>query len=173
MSTTPPGRQTGSFGDELTNAAMIGLVALFGLALILRAAGSVAAFLTGIPQPDAGPAAGVGMLFRPGNPADALDAPGLHPFAYWAVAVVMLTALAAGGGWVWVRLRRHSRKQATDPHTTAGIATGHEITTMASAKALLRRAGNLRPSVERPTPADVGYRLGTSRGREVWASVED
>ncbi|MEJ1092578.1 type IV secretory system conjugative DNA transfer family protein [Microbacterium istanbulense] len=173
MSTTPPGRQTGSFGDELTNAAMIGLVALFGLALILRAAGSVAAFLTGIPQPDAGPAAGVGMLFRPGNPADALDAPGLHPFAYWAVAVVMLTALAAGGGWVWVRLRRHSRKQATDPHTTAGIATGHEITTMASAKALLRRAGNLRPSVERPTPADAGYRLGTSRGREVWASVED
>ena len=32
------GRQTGSFGDELTNAAMIGLVALFGVALVLRAA---------------------------------------------------------------------------------------------------------------------------------------
>ena len=42
----PQGRQSGSFGDELTNAAMIGLVGLFGLALILRGAGSVAAFLS-------------------------------------------------------------------------------------------------------------------------------
>ena len=45
------GRQTGSFGDELTNAAMIGLVILFDVALVLRGAGSVAAFLTGIGQP--------------------------------------------------------------------------------------------------------------------------
>ena len=167
MSGAPQGRQTGSFGDEVTNAAMIALIGLFGLALILRAAGSVAAFLTGIDQPAAGPAAGVGVLFRPGDPAEALDAPGLHPFAYWAVAVVMLAALAAAGGSVWVRVRRRSRKTATDPHTTAGIATGHEVATTASAKALLKRAGNLRPSLDQPVPADVGYRLGTSRGREV------
>ena len=57
---TPQQRQTGSFGDELTNAALIGLVSMFGVALILRASGSVAAFLTGPPQPDAGPAAGRG-----------------------------------------------------------------------------------------------------------------
>lgn len=48
MSMASQGRQTGSLGDELTNAAMIGLVGLFGLALILRAAGSIAAFLTEI-----------------------------------------------------------------------------------------------------------------------------
>ena len=35
------GRQTGSFGDELTNAAMIGLVGLFGVALVLRDRGCV------------------------------------------------------------------------------------------------------------------------------------
>lgn len=156
MSTTPQGRQTGSFGDELTNAAMIALVALFGLALILRAAGSVAAFITGIAQPGAGPAAGVGVLFRPGDPAGALDAPGLHPFAYWAVAAVMLTGLA-GGCWVWMRLRRHSRKTATDPHTTAGIATRHEVAATASPAALLKRAGNLRPR-------------WTSRCRRTWAT---
>lgn len=173
MSAAPQGRQTGSFGDELTNAAMIALIGLFGLALILRAAGSVAAFLTGTAQPEAGPAAGVGVLFRPGDPAAALDAAGLHPFAYWAVAAVMLAALVAGGCWAWTRLRRHSRKVATDPHTTAGIATRHEVATTASPSALLKRAGNLRPSVEKPVPADVGYRIGSSRGREVWASVED
>ena len=59
MSAPAPGRQTGSFGDELTNAAMIGLIGVFALTLLLRGAGSVAAFLTGTAQPLAGPAAGV------------------------------------------------------------------------------------------------------------------
>ncbi|MDN5717399.1 MAG: TraM recognition domain-containing protein, partial [Janibacter sp.] len=42
-----------------------------------------------------------------------------------------------------------------------------------SGKALLRRAGTLRPSLSDSVPSDVGYRIGTSKGREVWASVED
>ena len=54
----PQQRQGGSVGDELTNAALIGLVGIFGVALILRAAGSVAAFLSGTPQPTSGPASG-------------------------------------------------------------------------------------------------------------------
>ena len=37
-------RQAGGMGDELTNAALIGLIGMFGIALVLRAAGSVAAF---------------------------------------------------------------------------------------------------------------------------------
>ena len=52
-------RQAGSMGDELTNAALIGLIGMFGIALVLRAAGSVAAYLTGTTQPDAGAAAGL------------------------------------------------------------------------------------------------------------------
>ncbi|WP_280450972.1 hypothetical protein, partial [Nocardia cyriacigeorgica] len=34
-------------------------------------------------------------------------------------------------------------------------------------------AGNLRPGLADPKPADVGFRLGTSKGTGVWASVED
>src|SRR5699024_2958486 len=166
-------RQTGSFGDELTNAAMIALVGLFGIALILRAAGSIAAFLTGTPQPAAGPASGIGVLFHAGDPATALDAPDLNAIVYWIVAGVLLVGLALAGAWAWVLLRRHSRKAETDPHTTAGAATRHEVTTTASAQALLKRAGSLRPSLDKPAASDVGYRLGTCRGREVWASVED
>lgn len=45
------GRQTGSFGDELTNAAMIGLVVLFGIAFGFRGADSVAAWITTKRQP--------------------------------------------------------------------------------------------------------------------------
>ena len=67
-------RQAGGMGDELTNAALIGLIAMFGIALVLRAAGSVAAFLTGTPQPDAGAAAGLAVLFNPADPATALGA---------------------------------------------------------------------------------------------------
>ena len=166
-------RQGGSMGDELTNAALIALIGAFGLALALRGAGSVAAFLSGTPQPTAGPASGLGVLFNPADPAGALDAEGLNPVVYWIVTTLLLTALVAGVAWVWMLLRRHGRKIETDPHRLAGIATTHEIKTTASAKALLRRAGTLRPSLETPTPSEVGYLLGAGRGTGVWASVED
>ena len=166
-------RQGGSMGDELTNAALIALIGAFCLALILRGAGSVAASLSGTPQPQAGPASGLGVLFNPADPAGALDAEGLSPVVYWIVTTLLLAALVIGVAWVWMLLRRHNRKVETDPHRLAGIATAHEVKTTASAKALLRRAGTLRPSLATPTPADVGYLLGTSRGTGVWASVED
>ncbi|GAA2122035.1 hypothetical protein GCM10009824_24810 [Kocuria atrinae] len=166
-------RQTGSMGDELTNAAIIALIGAFGAALILRAAGSVAAFLTGTPQPAAGPASGLGVLFNPADPAAALDAEGLSPVVYWLVTAVLLGCLVTGGGWVWVRLRRHSRRVETDPRRLAGTATAHEVAQTASGRALLKRASPLRPSLNDPAPAEVGYLLGRSRGKQVWASVED
>ncbi|WAL41109.1 TraM recognition domain-containing protein [Brevibacterium sp. BRM-1] len=167
------GRQTGSFGDELTNAAMIGLVALFGVALVLRAAGTITAWLTGTPQPQGGLAAGVGVLFHPGDPGTALDADGLNPVVYWIVTGAMLALLIALVVFVWVRVRRYTHRAEQDPRRMAGIATRHEVATAASEKALLRRAGNLRPGRTDPKPHDVGYRLGASKGVGVWASVED
>ncbi len=160
-------------GDELTNAALIALIGAFGLALALRGAGSVAAFLSGTPQPTAGPASGLGVLFNPADPAGALGAVGLSPVVYWIVTTLLLAVLVVGVAWAWMWLRRHNRKTETHPHRLAGIATAHEVKTTASAKALLGRAGTLRPSLTTPTPEDVGYLLGSSRGTGVWASVED
>lgn len=171
MNTT--GRQVGSFGDELTNAAMLGLIALLAFAGILRWAGTLAAWLTGLPQPDSGVTAGVKVLFQMGDPAAALDAPGLNPFVYWLIVVLLLAVLLTGGLWVWVKLRQWERRTETDPRKIAGVATRAEVTAGASEAALLRRAGNLRPSLAQPTAADVGYLIGHSQGREVWASVED
>jgi len=168
-----PGRQTGSFGDELTNILMSGLIALFGLTLVLRTAGSIAAFLTRADQPSAGIAGGIGVLTHPGDPGAALGAEELNAIAYWSVASVMLAGLGVLGAWLWMLWRRHSRKTETDPHRLAGTATGHEVVLAASSRALLRRAGTLRPSIESPDASDVGYRLGQSRGKDVWASVED
>ncbi len=89
-------RQAGGMGDELTNAALIGLIGVFGIALVLRAAGSVAAFLTGTPQPEAGAAAGLAVLFNPADPATALGADGLNPIVYWLISTALLGGLAAG-----------------------------------------------------------------------------
>ena len=166
-------RPTGSLGDELTNAALAALAALALTTVLLRAAGSIAAFLTGQAQPEASLSAGAGVLLHPGDPGAALGAPGLNPVVYWVVAGLLILGTGALAWWVWSRLRRHGRQQTTDPYRIAGIATRTEVATAGSPHALLKRAGNLRPSLEHPQPANVGYRIGVSRGVEVWASVED
>ena len=169
---TPDGQGRG-FGDELTNFLMIALIAVFGVAAVLRAAGSIAAFLSGAAQPQVGIAGGVAMLFNPTNPTEVLQAPGLNAILYWSIAVLLLLVLGGAFGWAWVRWRRHSHNVDADPRRLAGTASSHEVVTSASAKALLRRAVTLRPSLEQPEPADVGYLLGRSHGKQVWASVED
>ncbi|KJL23453.1 Type IV secretory system Conjugative DNA transfer [Microbacterium oxydans] len=171
MSTShAPGRGR---GDELTSALTIGLVALFGVAAVLRGAGSVAAALAGIEQPRVEISGGVRVLFDPADPAAALEAPGLTAVLYWTVAALMLGLLGAVIGWAWVVLRRHSIDINADPRRLQGTASAHEIASRASMKALLRRAVTLRPSLDHPRPEDVGYLLGRSHGKQIWASVED
>ncbi|MFV0432448.1 MAG: type IV secretory system conjugative DNA transfer family protein [Leucobacter sp.] len=160
-------------GDELTNAALVALAALGVAAVLLRVAGSIATFLTSAPQPEAGLGAGAAVLLNPGDPATALDAPGLNVVVYWIVAGVLMTGVSFVGWWVWSALRHHTRRLATDPYRIVGVATRAEVAQAASPRALLARARNLRPSLENPAPKDVGYRVGASRGVEVWASVED
>jgi type IV secretory pathway TraG/TraD family ATPase VirD4 len=160
-------------GDELTNILLIAIGGLLGVAFVLRAAGSVAAFLTGTPQPTAGVTGGVAVFFHPADPGGQLGADGLNPVVYWITAALMLTALTVAGFWAWSMIRRLSRQSAGDPHRQEGTATRHEVAKAASAKALMRRAGILRPSLGNPGPGDVGYLLGTAHRREVWASVED
>ncbi|MCI1791916.1 MAG: TraM recognition domain-containing protein [Bifidobacterium tibiigranuli] len=160
-------------GDELTNAAIIGLLTLVAVMLVLRGAGSVAAWITGIGQPTGGPASGIRVLLNPSDPGIALGAPALNPVVYWIVTALTLTLTGILGVFVWLRVRRFTTVVEADPRRTAGIASRHDITTTASTKALLKRAVNLRPSLASPKPEDVGYLLGTSKGAKVWASVED
>ncbi|MFT8396724.1 type IV secretory system conjugative DNA transfer family protein, partial [Propionibacterium sp.] len=168
-----PSQRSGSMGDELTNAAIIGLLALVAFTLALRGAGSVTAWLSGTNQPTGGPASGVGVLLDPSDPGTALGAVGLNAVVYWIVTGLMLTLISALGVFVWLRVRHFTTAVEADPRRMAGIASRHDITTTASTKTLLTRAGNLRPSLASPRPQDVGYLLGSSKGASVWASVED
>ena len=166
-------RPPGSLGDELTNALLGALIGVAILAAILRLAGTLAAFLTGIAQPRAGITAGITVLLHPGDPARALDAPGVNPVMYWMIAGLLIAGVGAAGWWGWAAIRQHGRQQSMDPYRISGIATRPEVARAGSRSALLSRAGNLRSSLEKPEAADVGYRIGASHGVDVWASVED
>jgi len=166
-------RPTGPLGDELTNLGIGLLIAAAVLAGILRGAGSLAAWITGTGQPASGIESGLSVLLHPGDPAVPLGAPGLSAVAYWITAAVLILAAAVLAVCVWQFIREHGRQLQADPYRIAGIATRTEVARAASEKALLHRAGHLRPSLDKPKPEAVGYRIGASRGKEVWASVED
>lgn len=164
--------QTPRPGNDTAVNLGLGLVAALGvLAGLLRAAGTVSAWLAGTRQPAGSIGAGLAVLAHPGRPGQALRAPGLSPVAYWVVVAVLL--LVAGLlAWLVVRLVR-SQASGEDPRRRAGLASGPEIRKVASGRALRRRAATLRPSLRKPAEPEVGYLLGRAKGRRVWASVED
>lgn len=159
--------------DQLVNLGLILLVAGIAFIAALRLAGSAAAWLTGLPEPTGGIAAGLRVLAEPLDPGGALGAPGLNPVAYWAVVAVMLLVPATATAWVVVKVR--ARTGRVNVHAVQGIATGPEVADAASARTVTKRAGTLRPSLtgRKVEPAQVGYLLGHARGRQVWATVED
>ncbi|GAA3607796.1 hypothetical protein GCM10022199_09470 [Marihabitans asiaticum] len=166
-------RRAGGMGDELTNAALIGLVGMFGIALVLRAAGSVAAFLTGTTQPEAGVAAGLAVLFNPGDPATALGADGLNPAVYGLVSTALLGGLAPGSsgcGSCCADTRGRQRPTRTDWRGSRPAMRSRPRHPRRHCFTARPRCG---PSLASPAPQDIGYLLGASRGTKVWASVED
>lgn len=168
----PPTAGPRPANNALMNIALGGLVAVVALGGVLGLAGSIAAFLTGHPQPTAGITDGLGVLAGPGDPGAVLGTPGLNPFAYWAVVALLLGIFATAALFVFRAIR--AARSTTNPNHLAGTASGAEIARVASPRALVKRASTLRPSVTaKPEPGDVGYLLGTSKGGQVWATVED
>ncbi|MCC2028833.1 type IV secretory system conjugative DNA transfer family protein [Microbacterium sp. YMB-B2] len=89
------------------------------------------------------------------------------------VAVLLLVALAVAVFALYRRYRESDRAFITDLRTRPGFAAASEIRQHLSAKAVLRRAKQLRPDLQHPKPTDVGWRIGRSRGRDVYVSIED
>ena len=166
-STVPAGR------DSMANAglALLGIVAMLGV--ILRAAGSLTALVTGHDQPTGGPFTGVIILFHLADPGSAIGGDNLNPIAYWVTAVLLLGLVGWLGAWGWMAYRRADRRAKANPRHIVGTASRDEVKALASSKALLKRGSTLRPSIDKPSPAQVGYLLGSAHGVDVWASVED
>jgi type IV secretion system protein VirD4 len=141
---------------------------------ILWAGAAITAVLTGHAVPDVNPATGLLALAEHGGDPSAAWGSAVGPaWLYWAstasVIVVLVVAVAACW-WAWSR-NRHARAQ--DPRRIHGLACRAEVAKVAGARALIARAGDLRPSVAHPEVAELGLRLGVARGVDCYASVED
>ena len=112
-----------------------------------------------------------------GDPSQAWHAHMGSAVVYWllqAVAVVLAAAVAGGVWWLFREAGGTNRhKRSDDPEKAQGLASRREVKRAAGAQALVKRAGTLRPSVQKPGPEHVGIALGHARGVRCWASVED
>ncbi len=137
-----------SVDDNLVNLGLILIASVGVLAGVLWAAGAVAGWLSGAGLPASGLEGGFGVLTDPSNPAHALDAPGLSAILYWLV-LAALAGLLAVAVWIGCRLVASTRhKTSRDPRRLAGVATGRDVATSASERALLARGRTLRPSLD-------------------------
>lgn len=89
------------------------------------------------------------------------------------VVIALLAVLVAGGWRAWRRHQQSDRAFLTNLRMRPGFAEAGEIRAHLSSKAVLRRASQLRPDIARPAAADVGWRVGRSRGMDVYVSIED
>ena len=117
--------------------------------------------------------AGLVALAHVGDPSRAWGAPVGPAALYWSTTAVFLLAVLS----VVVVARRvwkadHCGRR-DHPARQEGLAERSAVRTAVGSRVLLGRASRLRPSLDRPRPVDVGFRLGRSRGVECWASVED
>jgi type IV secretory pathway TraG/TraD family ATPase VirD4 len=161
------------------NTADFGLLALggaFGAAALAWAGGVTAIRLSG-GRPRGSISAGVAAFAHPGDPGLAWPhAAGVPPpWLYWPV-VALVVAVAATFALTGRRLfDSHEASSATrSVRNLPGMASRAELIAAAGKKALMRRAPVIRPSqTGRGNPGQVGYRIGTSRGAELWFAIED
>src|SRR3954454_7087594 len=152
-------------GTVLLLSAIFGVA---GLGVLTWAGGVLASLLTGRGMPHAAAVSGLRTLAHPGLPARGWRTGMPGPIPYWTVIALLVFAIVGLAVLVMQWWRRDTQRHRADVHASPGLATRGEVQAHASARALLRRGPILRPSLERPRPAQVGYRLGGSRGVEVW-----
>lgn len=87
--------------------------------------------------------------------------------------VLVAVTLAVWGLVKWRSYRESSRYFIAQLRSRAGFAGTKDLRDFLSAKAVLARAGQLRPNLSEPKPTDVGWRVGRSRGMDVYVSIED
>ncbi len=152
------------------------LGAIFSLAMLAWIGGAVAIRLAG-GRARGSITNGLAAFAHPGDPAlawpQATAVP--PPWLYWpVVALVVAAAVAAAlvARRLFARLEASSATRSV--RNLPGMASRAELIAAAGKKALLRRATVLRPAqTDRENPGHVGYRIGTSRGAELWFAIED
>lgn len=92
------------------------------------------------------------------------------------VAVVLLLVvifLGVFGVILWRNFEQSDWRFLRDLRQRQGIAQSKEVRTKAGRKALMGRAGSIRPTMKKPGLSDLGRQLGISQHEQVWQSMED
>jgi len=89
------------------------------------------------------------------------------------LAVVLAVTIAVSAWTAYRRYQQSDQSFISDLRRRPGFAEASEIRQHLSAKAVLKRARQLRPDLAKPRPTDVGWRVGRSRGMDVFVSIED
>jgi hypothetical protein len=87
--------------------------------------------------------------------------------------LLVLIASAAVAVVAWLRYRQSDRYFTRQMNYREGLAKPGEIRKHVSAHAVLRRAATLRPNLQDPSAASVGWKVGRSHSRDVYVSIED
>lgn len=166
------------FEGLLGRIAAVGVAATILLSLLFAfLAEATTQLLCGTRPEPAGLFSGLWLALT-GDPTT-YTAPAGCTLPVWQIRLADLAAVllvAAIGVWAVVAFRRYrhsDRSFLTDLRLRPGFAPASEIRDHLSAKAVLRRVGQLRPDLAKPGPSDVGWRVGRSRGMDVYVSIED
>ncbi|MCU1492161.1 MAG: type secretion protein [Acidimicrobiaceae bacterium] len=150
------------------------MFAVAGAVLMLWSGAVLAAVIHGSAAPGHDVAGSIVRLLRhPGDPSWAWrsDLPG--PVLYWTCTLFVVVAVTVACLPATRIIRSQNAARIERPVTRLpGTAQTRDVREVSS-KALLARAATLRPSLEKPRPGDVGYRLGSARRSAVWMSIED
>jgi type IV secretion system protein VirD4 len=142
--------------------------------LVLWAGAAITAVLSGHPVPHVNPVTGIlALAEHSGNPAAAWGQPVGPTWLYWTSTASVIVVLTAAGAAGWRVSTRNKTAGTHDPRRIQGLALRAEVAKVAGAKALIARAGDLRPSLAHPQVTDLGHRLGRARGVDCYISVED
>jgi type IV secretion system protein VirD4 len=142
--------------------------------VVLWVAAALSAVLSGHPVPEVNLGAGVTVIGAGrGNPSAAWGRPVGPAWLYWTSAASVIAVLVAAVSACWWAIAKNREARGQDPRRIDGLASKAEVATVAGARGLIARAAELRPSLSHPQVGELGHRLGSARGVDCYASVED
>lgn len=165
-------------GPDLTDWVFGAFSGVLVLAAVLWLGAATACLATGRGVPHGGPLSALRALKHADDPASAWPQPAQlpGPVSYWSGTALVIAVLIASSWFVWRRIlgARAAGHGVDALRALPGMAAAAEVRAVAGRRSLRKRAPVVRPSLDRTAaPEQVGYRLGSLRGGDLWCTVED
>lgn len=163
--------------DLWTNLGLVALAGAVASGGAVWVAGAATAVMSGHQPPDSF-GAPWRLLTQPGDASAVWGRPVGPVWLLWLLLVLLLAAVLVVTVVAWTRWGQGRSVSGPDPYRRKpelwpGVARRGDVAAAAGPAALQARGAVLRPDAGKVQLHQVGYLLGTSRGVQAWASVED